>query len=334
MILAAGLGTRLRPVTYAMPKPMVPVCNRPVMEHIVRLAARHGFTELVANLHWFPELIRGHFGDGSEFGVELTYSPEEQLLGTSGGVRGTADFLGDSFLVISGDALTDIDLATMREFHDSHDGIATLATKRVDDTSQFGVSITDGEGRIKGFQEKPDPAEALSDLANCGIYMFNSAIFDHFPEPGRSLAAGEDDPDGFADWAMDVFPALLEAGIPFYSHEIEAYWNDIGNLDELHSGNLDALHGEVEVELPAPESAPGIHSTSDPGGAEMTAPVLIGSGVALGGDVRIDGDVVIGDGCIIGAGSSLRNVVLLDGVELVSGTVLAGGVAARQVPES
>jgi mannose-1-phosphate guanylyltransferase len=222
MVLAAGLGTRLRPITYGVPKPMVPVVNRPVMEHIVRLLARHGFTETIANLHWFPATIESHFGDGSDFGVELSYSREEQLLGTSGGVRKAAGFLGDSFLVISGDALTDIDLTAMREFHESHDGIATLATKRVDDTSQFGVAITGADGRIQGFQEKPDPAEALSDLANCGIYMFRSEIFDFFPEPGSSKAASEGDPAGFADWAMDVFPALLEGDIPFYSHETSA----------------------------------------------------------------------------------------------------------------
>jgi mannose-1-phosphate guanylyltransferase len=334
MILAAGLGTRLRPITYAMPKPMVPVCNRPVMEHIVRLAARHGFTDLVANLHWFPELIRDHFGDGFEFGVSLSYSPEDQLLGTSGGVRGAAGFLGDSFLVISGDALTDIDLAAMRDFHESHDGIATLATKRVEDTSQFGVAITDDAGRIQGFQEKPDPAEALSDLANCGIYMFSADVFDHFPEPGQSKAAGPDDPPGFADWAMDVFPALLESGIPFYSHEIDAYWNDIGNLEELHSGNLDALRGAVEVEIGAPEGEAGIYASSSTEDADVKAPALIGDGALIGSGVRIDGDVIVGDNCRIGAGSSLRNVVLLDDVELPPGSVLAGGVAARHVPES
>ena len=209
MVLAAGLGTRLRPLTYAMPKPMVPVVNRPVMEHILRLLVRHGFTETIANLHWFPELIRDHFGDGSRLGIELTYSPEEQLLGTSGGVRKAAAFLGDSFLIISGDALTDIDLTAMREFHESHDGVATLATKRVTDTSQFGVAITGADGRIQGFQEKPDPAEALSDLANCGIYMFRAEIFDFFPAAGTSKAAGEGDPEDFADWAIDVFPRLL-----------------------------------------------------------------------------------------------------------------------------
>ena len=212
---------------------MVPVLNKPVMEHILRLLARHGFTETIANLHWFPDLIEGYFGDGSGCGVSLTYSREEQLLGTSGGVRNAAEFLGDSFLVISGDALTDIDLTAMREFHESHDGIATLATKRVEDTSQFGVAIIGSDGRIQGFQEKPDPAEALSDLANCGIYMFRKEIFDFFPEPGTSKAAGPGDPDGFADWAMDVFPRLLEGDVPFYSHEIDAYWNDIGNLEEL-----------------------------------------------------------------------------------------------------
>ena len=132
----------------------------------------------------------------------------------------------------------------MRDFHESHDGIATLATKRVGDTSQFGVAITGADGRIQGFQEKPDPAEALSDLANCGIYMFRSEVFDFFPEPGASKAAGPDDPAGFADWAMDVFPSLLENDVPFYSHEIDAYWNDIGNVDELREGNLDALRGE------------------------------------------------------------------------------------------
>ena len=163
MVLAAGLGTRLRPVTWSMPKPMVPVVNRPVMEHIVRLLAAHDFDEIVANLHWFPDTIESHFGDGSGFGVSITYSHEQALLGTAGGVREAADLLGDSFLVISGDALTDIDLTAMREFHRSHDGIATLATRRVGDTSGFGVVITDRDGRIQGFQEKPDPAEALSD---------------------------------------------------------------------------------------------------------------------------------------------------------------------------
>ncbi len=330
MVLAAGLGTRLRPLTYEMPKPMVPVLNRPVMEHILHLLAGHGFTETIANLHWFPDLIESHFGDGSRLGVELSYSREEQLLGTSGGVRNVAGFLGDSFLIISGDALTDLDLAAMREFHESHDGIATLATKRVEDTSQFGVAITGADGRIQGFQEKPAPAEALSDLANCGIYMFRSEIFDFFPEPGASKAAAPGDPPGFADWAMDVFPRLLEGDVPFYSHEIEAYWNDIGNLEELRSSTLDALSGAVEVEREG-ELVEGFRS-GEPVGEEgpLLGPVLIGTGCEIGDDVRIDGPSVIGDGVRVGAGSRLREVIALPGAEVPPGSVLIGATVGRR----
>jgi mannose-1-phosphate guanylyltransferase/mannose-1-phosphate guanylyltransferase/phosphomannomutase len=330
MVLAAGLGTRLRPITYDMPKPLVPVLNRPVMEHIVRLLARHGFEQTIANLHWFPDLIEGHFGDGSEFGVELTYSREEQLLGTSGGVRNAAGFLGDAFLVISGDALSDIDLAAMREFHESHDGIATLATKRVEDTSQFGVAITGADGRIQGFQEKPDPSEALSDLANCGIYMFRSEIFDFFPEPGTSKAAGPGDPAGFADWAMDVFPRLLEGDVPFYSHEIDAYWNDIGNLEELRQSTLDALDGSVAVEREG-DLVDGYRSgTPEQDEGALVGPVLIGAGAEIGDDVRIDGPAVIGDGARVGAGSRLREVIALPGAEIPAGSVLIGAIARQR----
>jgi mannose-1-phosphate guanylyltransferase len=333
MILAAGLGTRLRPITYEMPKPMVPVLNRPVMEHIVELLARHGITEVLANLHWFPELIRDRFGDGSRLGIELTYSEEEALLGTAGGVRKAAGFLGDSFLVISGDALTDIDLAAMRDFHESHDGIATLATKRVKDTSQVGVVITGPDDRVQGFQEKPDPAEALSDLANCGVYMFRAEIFDYFPaDGGRSKAAGPDDPPGFADWALDVLPALLEGDVPFYSHEVDAYWNDIGNLGELWQGNIDALTGAVKVDPGIPEVADGVRAGegTDVSGAEILPPVLFGPGVELGDDVRIDGPAVIGDGSRLGAGSRIKSSVLLPGTELAPATVLADAIVAKR----
>ncbi len=329
MILAAGLGTRLRPITYGMPKPMVPVLNRPVMEHTARLLAGHGFGEAIANLHWFPELIEGHFGDGSEFGLDLTYSQEKQLLGTAGGVRNVADYLGDSFLVVAGDALTDLDFRAMREFHESHDGIATLATKRVPDTGQYGVVIAGEDGRIQGFQEKPDPAEALSDLANTCIYMFRREVFDFFPEPGTSKVAGPDDPPGFTDWAMDVFPALLEADIPFYSHEIDAYWNDIGNLDELRQGNLDALQGAVEVEPGAPPVADGVWAASPLGGAEVTEPVLVGAGVEIGNEVWIEGPAIIGDGCRIGDGAIIRDSILLEGAELPAAGILIGAIAAR-----
>jgi len=329
MVLAAGLGTRLRPITYGIPKPMAPVLNRPVMEHGVRLLARHGFTEAIANLHWFPETIEAHFGDGSELGLGLAYSYEDRLLGTAGGVRNVAEFLGDSFLVLAGDALTDIDLAAMREFHESHDGLVTVATKRVADTTEFGVVIAGEDGRIQGFQEKPEPAEALSDLANTCIYMFRDEIYDFFPSPGTSKAAGADDPPGFADWAMDVFPALLENDVPFYSHEIDAYWNDIGNLGELRQSNFDALGGAVAVELGAPEVAPGIRSATPLGDAEVEGPALIGAGVELGAGTRIQGPAIVGDGCRVGDGAWVRDAILLAGAELPPGAVLAGGIAGR-----
>jgi mannose-1-phosphate guanylyltransferase len=333
MIMAAGLGTRLRPITYEMPKPMVPVLNRPVMEHIVELLARNGFPEVIANLHWFPELIRERFGDGSRFGVALSYSFEEALLGTAGGVRNAADFLGEDFLVISGDALTDIDLGAMREFHASHDGIATLATKRIADTSRVGVVITGPDARVQGFQEKPDPAEALSDLANCGIYMFRAEIFDYFPAQGeRSKAAAPGDPPGFADWAMDVLPALLEADVPFYSHQVECYWNDIGNLGELWQGNMDAVAGEVEIDPGVAEVSEGVRADegTDLAGTQVEGPALFGAGVELGDDVRVGGPAVVGGRCRIGTGSRIKESVLLPGAEVGPATVLAGAIVAKR----
>jgi mannose-1-phosphate guanylyltransferase len=310
MVLAAGLGTRLRPITYELPKPMVPVLGRPVMEHIVRLLAKHGFTDVVANLHYFPEQIRGRFGDGSELGVSLSYSEEAELLGTAGGVRKAREhFGGETFLAISGDALTDIDLASLWERHRESGGIATLALKRVDDPSQLGVVITSRDGRIQGFQEKPDPAEALSDLGNCGIYVFEPEIFDYFPSS---------DP---VDWANDVFPALLEGDIAFYGHEIDDYWNDIGNLDEFRQGNFDALAGAVRVEV----QGSWLQESE-----LVKPPVYVGGDCEIADDARLTGPVVIGDGCCIGAGAALRESIVWPGTALAPGSVLIGAIAGRK----
>ena len=332
--MAAGLGTRLRPLTRLMPKPLAPVLNVPVMEHIVVLLQRHGFDEIVTNLSYMPDAIREHFGDGSRLGVSLTYSEEAEPLGTAGGVGKVRDFLSqsESFLVISGDALTDLDLGAMRDAHErsaAGDSIATLATKRVKDTSEFGVVITGDDGRIQGFQEKPDPAEALSDVANCGIYMFRREIFDYFPAPGHRSPAGKDDqPEGFVDWATDVFPALLEADVPFHEHRIDAYWNDIGSVGEFVQGNADALSGAVsltgEGELIADPSAA-------PEGVEVKPPVLIGDGCELGEGAELHGPVVLGAGTSVGAGARLREVVVLPGVRLRAGSVAMGGVLGRDL---
>jgi mannose-1-phosphate guanylyltransferase/mannose-1-phosphate guanylyltransferase/phosphomannomutase len=334
MILAAGLGTRLRPLTYVMPKPVAPVLNRPIVAWIAELLAGHGFREVVTNVSYLPEQIREVLGDGSEFGLEVAYSEEPAPLGTAGGVGKVRDFLSgtDSFLIISGDALTNIDLAAMRAAHEANverGAIATLATKRVDDTTQFGVAITDEDGRIQGFQEKPQPAEALSDLANCGIYMFRREIFDHFPPPGQRSPAGDDDqPPGFVDWAMDVFPSLLDGDIPFYSHEIEAYWNDIGSVGEFVQGNLDALAGRVGIEPPVPRVSEGVYagSGSDVDAAKVRAPVLVGAGCHVGVGSDLHGPVVVGDGSELGPGAMLRDCVVLPGAQIPAGGLVVGGL--------
>lgn len=333
MILAAGLGTRLRPLTNLMPKPLAPVANRPVMEHIGLLLARHGFTEVITNVSYMPEMIRERFGDGTGIGLDLTYSEEPEPLGTAGGVGLVRDFLsaGESFLIISGDALTDIDLGAMLEHHESHDGIATLATKRVEDTTQFGVAIADGEGRISAFQEKPDPAEALSDLANCGIYMFRNEIFEHFPPAEYSSPAGDpDQPAGFVDWATDVFPALLDDDIPFFSHETEAYWNDIGTLGEYVQGNHDALRGLLRVELEGEEILEGVWAAdgADLDGITASGPVVIGRECSIGAGAVLTGPVAVGAGAKIGAGAELRDAVVLPGASVPGGATVIGGAFA------
>jgi mannose-1-phosphate guanylyltransferase/mannose-1-phosphate guanylyltransferase/phosphomannomutase len=281
---------------------MVPVLDRPVMAHIVQLCERQGFDDLVANLHWFPEAIKGYFGD------RITWSYEEELLGTAGGVRNVRDFFGDDpVVIVSGDALTDIDLNALVERHRTAGGIATLTVKRVRDTSEYGVVIHDDEGRVQGFQEKPDPAEALSDLGNCGIYCFSPEIFDYFPERD------------FADWAQDVFPTLLEHDVPFHVHEIDEYWNDVGSLEELRQGTWDALEGKLRIE--AAESAPL------PDGVEVVAdPVWVGEGCELGDDVRLMGPVVIGDRCRIGDGAALRGSIVFPGTEVPPGAILIDAI--------
>jgi mannose-1-phosphate guanylyltransferase len=319
MVMAAGLGTRLRPITWDIPKPMVPVANRPMMEHVLRLVREHGIGEVVANLHWFPDTIRDHFGDGAGFGIKLTYSYEEELLGTAGGVRNVAEYFGsDPFLVMAADALTDIDLRALADAHAANDGIATLAVKRVSDTSEYGVVVTGTDGRIQGFQEKPDPAEALSDLASCMIYVLEPEIFDYFPD--RPVV----------DFALDVFPALLENDVPFHVHVIDEYWNDVGSLPEYLQGNLDALLGALSVTgggtLLDSAGAEEAIETGDPG---VSPPVLVGEGCELDPSARLDGPLVIGGGCVIGAGARVKHSVLLPRSEVPDGAMVAGAIYGR-----
>jgi mannose-1-phosphate guanylyltransferase len=315
MVLAAGLGTRLRPLTYEITKPMVPVIDRPVMEHVLDLLRRHGFDEVIANLHYFPDSIKEYFGE------RISYRFEEQLLGTAGGVRACREFFGDEpFLVISGDALTDIDLSSLADRHRETGGIATLAVKQVPDTREYGVVLHDRDGRITGFQEKPAPEEALSNLGNCGIYVFSPEIFDFFPaEP-------------FADWAQDVFPALLENDVPFHIHEVREYWNDVGSLSELRQGTFDALRCELQLEIEGSEVQPGVTVAGDtalPADATVEGPVWIGTEVEIGSGVRLTGPVVIGDGATIGDRAQLRSSIIFPGTEVGAESILIGAISAH-----
>jgi mannose-1-phosphate guanylyltransferase/mannose-1-phosphate guanylyltransferase/phosphomannomutase len=268
------------------------------MAHILGLLNRQGFDEVIANLHYFPDAVRGYFGDRVE------YRYEEELLGTAGGVRNVADFFGDDpVVVISGDALTDVNLNALLERHREAGGIGTLTVKKVPDTREYGVVIHDSEGRIQGFQEKPEPAEALSDLGNCGIYCFSPEIFDYFPE------------EPFADWAQDVFPALLENDVPFHVYETEDYWNDVGSLAELREGTWDALSGRLNIEVT--------------GATDGDPPVWTGHDVDIGSDVRLMGPVAIGDRCRIGDGCALRDTIVFPGTEVAAGTIAIGAIIGR-----
>lgn len=286
MVLAAGLGTRLRPLTDLISKPMAPIVNRPVMEHIIKLLAKHGFTDIVCNLHYFPDEIKNHFRDGSKWGVNIVYSFEEELLGTAGGVKKVEDFFqGQTFLVISGDALTDINLSGAYDFHKEKKGVATLVLAKVEDTSQFGVVLLDDEKRIKGFQEKPLSGEAKSNLANSGIYFFEPDIFKYMPLKGQ-----------FYDFGKTLFPDLLEKDIPYYGYKHNRYWNDVGSLDEYQMGNFDALEGKVKVDIP---------------GKMIKEGVWIGRNCKIQKDVIIIPPVCIGDDCIIKSGAKLYGPIIL-----------------------
>ena len=315
MVLAAGLGTRLRPLTNEITKPMVPVLDRPVMAHILDLLDGHGFEQVIANLHYFPDSIKQYFGE------RLSYRYEEELLGTAGGVRACADFFGDeAFLIISGDALTDIDLGAFVARHREAGGIGTLAVKKVSDTREYGVVLHDREGRITGFQEKPSPEEALSDLGNCGIYIFEPAIFDYFPERP------------FVDWAQDVFPALLEHDVPFHIHEVRDYWNDVGSLSELRQGTFDALNGELRLRVEGREVAPGVTVAEDsalPDSVQIDGAVWIGQDVQIGENVRLTGPIVLGDGVRVGDGAQLRESIVLPGTEVAAEAILIGAIAGH-----
>jgi len=324
MIMAAGKGTRLRPLTEYLPKPMVPVVNRPALYHILRLLRRHGLREAVINLHHMPAVITDYFGDGAWMDMDITYSFEPELLGTAGGVKKNAGFLGgDTFLVMSGDALTDIDLTGLVAAHRRRGSIATLAVKEVSDPSLYGVVVADDDDRVVGFQEKPTREEARSRMCNCGIYVFEPEILARIP------------PDQFDDFGRRVFPDLLRQQVPFHAHSVTGYWSDVGNLGEYVRGNAEALEGLVEVEIPGTEIRPGVWVDAEAvlaSTVRLEPPVAIGRGAVLGEEVVVEGPAVVGDGSVLEAGSHVSGSLLLPGSYIPAGALVVNGVVGRNSP--
>lgn len=322
MVMAAGKGTRLRPVTELLPKPMAPVANRPVVRHILRLLKRHGISEVVLNLHHLPDVITEYLGDGSDAGLDIRYSFEPQLLGTAGGVKKNEDFLGTgTFLIMSGDALTDFDLTALVAAHRRNGSIATIAVKQVADPSLYGVLVTNDEGRVVGFQEKPPREEARSNLCNCGIYVFE-------PELLSLIPAGL-----FDDFGSRLFPDMLRQGVPFHIHESAGYWSDVGNLGEFFRGNADALTGKVRVELPGEEVRPGVwvdEGACVAASANIEGPVVIGRDCVIEEDASIEGPAVLGDRSAIRAGAQVVRAVVLADSCVPSGAVIVEGILGQK----
>nr|MBA3610591.1 nucleotidyltransferase family protein [Rubrobacter sp.] len=247
MALAAGKGTRLFPLTGEMPKPMAPVVDTPIIEHIFALLARHGVDEVHANVFYLAEALLEAYGETSRVnGMSVHLEREEELLGTAGGVKRLAHHFDDTFVVISGDALTDVDVEELVAFHKEKDALATIALRWVYDTSEFGVVDIDDDGNIRGFQEKPDPKDAISTLANTGIYVFEPRALEYIPE------------GIFFDFARDVFPMFLENGEKFVGYQGDFYWSDIGTLEAYRQAQYDVLSGRVRVKVPGEKRGEGL----------------------------------------------------------------------------
>src|SRR5919202_371172 len=284
VVMAGGEGTRLRPLTSNQPKPMVSIVGKPCMEHILELLRTHGFEEVVVTVAFLPQAIRSYFGDGDSLGLKLEYSVEESPLGTAGSVRLAADRLDDTFLVISGDALCDVDLTKLIEFHRERRATVTIALKSVDNPLEFGIVVTDEEGRIERFLEKPSWGQVFSDTINTGIYVLEPEVLKHVP------------PDRPYDFSKELFPYLLEMGRPLYGYVMDGYWQDIGNLDQFRQANFDALEEKVRLNIP---------------GIRIRGNVWLGEGVELADLDQVEGPALIGNYCRIAPGASVGQYSVL-----------------------
>ena len=276
--MAGGEGTRLRPLTSNQPKPMVPIVGKPCMEHIVELLKKHGFDDIVVTLAFMPQAIRSYFGAGEAQGVSIRYSVEESPMGTAGSVKLAEDALDESFLVISGDALCDIDLAELVRFHEEKEALVTIGLVSVDNPLEFGIVVTDEDGRIERFLEKPSWGQVFTDTINTGIYVLDPQVLRHVPE-GQPF-----------DFSKELFPLLLEMGRPLYGYIAEGYWQDIGNLDQFRQANFDALDERVALDV---------------AGIKLRGNVWVGEGVELADLESVEGPAFVGNYCRIAPQASV-----------------------------
>ena len=314
MALAAGKGTRLFPLTGEIPKPMAPVVNTPIIEHIFNLLAGHGVQEVHVNVHYLADALLSAYGEESQRnGMTVYLGREDELLGTAGGVKRLAGRFDDTFIVVSGDALTDVNLEELVAFHREKGALATIALRWVYDTSEFGVVEVDDEGNIQGFQEKPSPEDAISTLANTGIYVLEPRALDYIPR------------DTFFDFAKDVFPRFLEEGEQFVGYKGDFYWSDIGTLEAYRQAQYDVLSGKVGVRIPGEKRDEGLWVGQDAQihrSATIEGHVLVGRDAVVGRGVKLLGDVTVGSDCWIRPHATIKRSILLPGASVGEGAYL------------
>ena len=291
VVMAGGEGTRLRPLTSNQPKPMVPIVGKPCMEHILELLRKHGFEDVIVTVAFLPQAIRTYFGDGESLGLNLEYSVEESPLGTAGSVRLASGKLDDTFLVISGDALCDFDLAKLVEFHRERGASVTVGLKSVPNPLEFGIVVTDSDGRIERFLEKPSWSQVFSDTINTGVYVLEPEVLRHVPA------------DRPYDFSKELFPLLLEMGKPLYGFLCEGYWQDIGNLDQFRQANFDALDEVVKLEIPGIRLRGNIWMGE---GVEVHDLDAVEAPAFIGNYCRIAPDAAVGPYSVLSANVTLR----------------------------
>ncbi len=315
VIMAGGFGTRLRPLTMTIPKPMVPVVNVPMMEHIVNLLKKYGITDVVSLLYFQPDKITSYFEDGSKFGIKMEYVQAAADYGTAGSVKNAHEILKERFIIISGDVLTDFDLSKALEFHLEKKSKATILLTRVPTPLQYGIVMTDDDGKITRFLEKPSWGQVFSDTINTGCYILEPEVLDMVPYR-------ED-----FDFSKDLFPAMLQNNMPLYGYIADGYWRDIGNLDEYLIGQNDALTGNVAIETKGVKKGSLImgNGCEIPNSAKFNGTVMLGNNVKIG-EHSVLTDCVIGDNCVIGNGSKLTRVTLWNNNKVGSLTIMTDDV--------